>query len=51
MTGRADVRSRAASTLGAPIRFGTSGWRGILGEEVTYPRLRVLVRAVCDWVA
>lgn len=33
-----------------PILFGTSGWRGPLGEEVTFPRLRVLVRSVCDWI-
>ena len=31
---------------GAAIRFGTSGWRGVLGEEVTFGRLRTLVRAV-----
>lgn len=34
----------------APIRFGTSGWRGILGEEVSFPRLRVLVRAIAQWL-
>jgi phosphomannomutase len=51
MTGRVDVPKPAPSAVAAPIRFGTSGWRGVLGEEVTYPRLRVLVRAVCDWVA
>jgi phosphomannomutase len=34
----------------APILFGTSGWRGPLGEEVTFARLRVLVRSVSDWI-
>lgn len=34
----------------AAIRFGTSGWRGELGEEVTFPRLRRLVRAVARWL-
>ncbi|MBK7947734.1 MAG: hypothetical protein IPK00_03075 [Deltaproteobacteria bacterium] len=34
----------------APIRFGTSGWRGVLGEEVTFARLRVLVRSIAEWV-
>ena len=24
----------------APIRFGTNGWRGILAEDFTFPRLR-----------
>lgn len=33
-----------------PIRFGTSGWRGVLGEEVTFPRLRQLVRATARWL-
>lgn len=32
------------------IRFGTSGWRGTLGEEVTFPRLRRLIRGVADWL-
>lgn len=42
--------SRSFNRVEGPIRFGTSGWRGVLGEEVTFPRLRVLVRAICDWV-
>jgi len=38
---------------GAPgeIRFGTSGWRGVLGEEITFPRLRVAARACARWFA
>lgn len=32
------------------IRFGTSGWRGVLGEAVTYPRLRAVVAATADWM-
>ncbi len=58
MSARRSVRPAAAtaSRLGvgkarvAPIRFGTSGWRGVLGEEVTFPRLRVLARAVAAWI-
>jgi len=34
-----------------PIRFGTSGWRGVLGDEVTLPRLRALAAAVAAWLA
>ncbi len=33
------------------IRFGTSGWRGILGEEVTTDRVRAAARAVGEWLA
>ncbi len=32
------------------IAFGTSGWRGVLGEAVTYPRLRALARATAGWM-
>ncbi|MBL8024426.1 MAG: phosphoglucomutase/phosphomannomutase family protein [Elusimicrobia bacterium] len=32
------------------IKFGTSGWRGILADEVTFPRLRVLVQAIADYL-
>ncbi|MEN8183558.1 MAG: phosphoglucomutase/phosphomannomutase family protein [Myxococcota bacterium] len=35
----------------SPIRFGTSGWRGILGEEFTLPRARAVVRGVAEWVS
>ncbi|HEB91646.1 MAG TPA: hypothetical protein ENI85_18870 [Deltaproteobacteria bacterium] len=51
---RARIRARrvepAVRRASARIHFGTSGWRGILGEDVDFPRLRVLVRAVADWV-
>jgi len=36
----------ARSTAGGPIRFGTSGWRGIVGDVFTLPRARAVVRAV-----
>ncbi len=31
-----------------PIRFGTDGWRGVIGREFTFPNLRRVVQAVCD---
>jgi len=42
-----------AGTAGcdAPICFGTSGWRGILGEEITFPRLRVALHGIARWLA
>lgn len=43
------ARRRSRRVEGAAIRFGTSGWRGVLGEEITFPRLRSLVRAVAVW--
>lgn len=33
-----------------PITFGTSGWRGILGEEFTLERVRVVVQAIADYL-
>jgi phosphoglucomutase len=35
----------------APIRFGTSGWRGVLADEITGPRMRRLAAAVARWAA
>lgn len=32
------------------IRFGTSGWRGVLTEEVTLPRVRGFVRGLAGWL-
>jgi phosphoglucomutase len=33
-----------------PIRFGTSGWRGVLTEEVTLPRADALVEGAARWL-
>ncbi|MCP3985172.1 MAG: hypothetical protein GY723_12340 [bacterium] len=35
---------------GSQIAFGTSGWRGVLGEDFTLPKARALVRAVAEKV-
>lgn len=37
--------------MSAPIHFGTSGWRGLLADEVTLPRARRLARGVGRWLA
>jgi len=34
-----------------PIRLGTSGWRGVFGEEFTWPRLRTALRGAAAWFA
>jgi phosphoglucomutase len=33
-----------------PIRFGTSGWRGIIAEDFTFERVRAAVTAIADYV-
>jgi phosphoglucomutase len=32
------------------IRFGTSGWRGLMGEEFTFHNVRVVVQAIADYL-
>ncbi|HSJ95608.1 MAG TPA: phosphoglucomutase/phosphomannomutase family protein, partial [Myxococcota bacterium] len=36
--------------MSRPIRFGTSGWRGVLADEVTLPRAEALVEGVARWL-
>ncbi len=55
--GRGEAGTRNAARLldrrldpADEIRFGTSGWRGTLGEEITFPRLRRLIRGIADWI-
>jgi phosphoglucomutase len=45
MNARGDPDERAG-----PIRFGTSGWRGVLGEDFTFERVRAVVAAIGDRV-
>jgi phosphomannomutase len=33
----------------APVRFGTGGWRGVVGDEFTFERARAVVRAIAEW--
>jgi len=33
------------------IRFGTSGWRGVLAEDFTFERARAVASAVARWVS
>src|SRR5512137_898147 len=30
------------------VQFGTSGWRGIIGRDVTFRKVRVVTRAIVD---
>ncbi len=32
------------------IRFGTSGWRGILAEDFTFPNARLVTQAIADYL-
>lgn len=33
-----------------PIRFGTDGWRAVIGEEYTFDNVRICSQAVADYV-
>lgn len=32
------------------IKFGTSGWRGIMGEEFTFQNVRIVVQAIANYL-
>lgn len=32
----------------SPIKFGTSGWRGVIAEDFTYANVRLAVRAIAE---
>ena len=32
------------------ITFGTSGWRGILAEDFTLPKVRLVLQAICNYI-
>src|SRR6185369_6299868 len=31
-----------------PIKFGTDGWRAVIGDEFTFANVEIAVQAVCD---
>ena len=34
----------------SPIKFGTSGWRGIIADDFTFPNVRIAVAAIAEHV-
>ena len=32
------------------IKFGTSGWRAVMGEEFTFGNVRIVVQAVANYL-
>src|ERR1700674_5758181 len=45
-------RSSAGTTAerSNPIKFGTSGWRGLIADDFTYANVRLAVTAIADHV-
>lgn len=36
--------------VAVPIRFGTSGWRGLIAQDFTFSRVRLVARAIAWWL-
>ena len=34
----------------SPIKFGTSGWRGLIADDFTFANVRLAVKAIADHV-
>ncbi len=48
---RHDTIRRGENKMAAsPIKFGTSGWRGIIAEDFTFPNVRVAAAAIAEHV-
>jgi phosphoglucomutase len=42
--------STSTSTGSSPIKFGTSGWRGLIADDFTFANVRLAVRAIAEHV-
>src|ERR1700746_1160283 len=42
--------ARRKPMAGSPIKFGTSGWRGIIAEDFTFGNVRIAVAAIAEHV-
>src|SRR5579864_1251830 len=42
--------ARRKPMAASPIKFGTSGWRGIIADDFTFPNVRIAVAAIADHV-
>jgi len=38
----------ATTQMGSPIKFGTSGWRGLIADDFTFANVRLAVRAIAE---
>ena len=36
--------------MGAPIKFGTDGWRAVIAEDFTFPNVRIVAQAVAEFL-
>src|SRR5258708_19400921 len=38
----------ATTQMASPIKFGTSGWRGLIADDFTFANVRLAVRAIAE---
>src|ERR1700739_4530843 len=38
----------ATTQIASPIKFGTSGWRGLIADDFTFANVRLAVRAIAE---
>jgi phosphomannomutase len=41
-------QSSAAAERPSPIKFGTSGWRGLIADDFTFANVRLAVTAIAE---
>ena len=41
----------ATTQIVSPIKFGTSGWRGLIADDFTFANVRLAVRAIAEHLA
>jgi alpha-D-glucose phosphate-specific phosphoglucomutase len=44
------MSTRAGLSASSPIKFGTSGWRGVIAEDFTFPNVRLALTAIAEHV-
>lgn len=44
------MSTRAGLSASSPIKFGTSGWRGVIAEDFTLPNVRLALTAIAEHV-
>lgn len=44
------MSTRAGLGASSPIKFGTSGWRGVIAEDFTFPNVRLALTAIAEHV-
>src|SRR5215468_2219285 len=42
------MSAMSTSQMATPIKFGTSGWRGIIADDFTFANVRLAVRAIAE---